>query len=167
MGTPMVRQFEQQRNSHIAILLDPWCPADPRAEDREHVELAVSLAATLIAEHCRRPGGGLTLVVPGAGEGDPLVVRGNASAALREEAFDCLAGCRASSTDRLPQLIVDAARQFEPGTRMLIVSSRHVDLTNSARFGRFERDPRRAELIARATVIETNQPALDELFAVV
>ena len=52
----MVRQFDRQRNRDLAVLIELWQPEVPTAEQLENVELAVSFAATLVAEACRTGG---------------------------------------------------------------------------------------------------------------
>lgn len=53
-GELMVREFHETRGQDLMLLLDLWMPDDPRPEDRERVELAVSFAATLAVEQTRR-----------------------------------------------------------------------------------------------------------------
>ena len=55
-GKLMVRQLEQPRNRDVAILLDLWQPEQPGTNHLENVELAVSFAATLVSELCRKGG---------------------------------------------------------------------------------------------------------------
>ena len=50
LGKLAVRQFEQQQNQDLALVLDLWQPDPPRDEDRGRVEIAVSFAATLVDE---------------------------------------------------------------------------------------------------------------------
>ncbi len=53
---PAVRQFEQRRNQDLALIVELWQPAEPKARDRENVELAVSFAASIVSDLCRRGG---------------------------------------------------------------------------------------------------------------
>ena len=57
-GELMVKEFEQQNEQDLAILIDPWLPrTKAAAEQREALEEAISFAATLcLLETCRRPG---------------------------------------------------------------------------------------------------------------
>ena len=77
----VVRQFDRQRNPDVAILLDLWQPKRPLAEHLENVELAVSFAATVVADTCRKGGGNLLVQTTAGGPG----VRGPASAAMLEQ----------------------------------------------------------------------------------
>ena len=50
----MVREFDQYQHQHLDLVLDLWQPARPTRGDRQRVELAVSLAATLCVETLRQ-----------------------------------------------------------------------------------------------------------------
>ena len=49
----MVREFEQQRRSDLTVWLDLWLPLNAGSLDRQRVELAVSVAATLFSDQGR------------------------------------------------------------------------------------------------------------------
>lgn len=49
----MVREFRESRDRHLIVLLDPWLPERGADDDRERVELAISLAATVCVHHLR------------------------------------------------------------------------------------------------------------------
>jgi uncharacterized protein (DUF58 family) len=46
----MVREYHQNRERDLAVLLDLWLPRHPTPQDRERLELAVSFAATICVE---------------------------------------------------------------------------------------------------------------------
>ena len=50
----MVREFDRHQHQHLDLVLDLWQPARPTRDDRQRVELAVSLAATLCVETLRQ-----------------------------------------------------------------------------------------------------------------
>lgn len=47
----MVREFEQNRDRSLLMLVELWLPDDPQPRDCDRVELAVSFAATACVEH--------------------------------------------------------------------------------------------------------------------
>ena len=47
----MVREFEQNRNRSLLMLVELWLPNDPEPRDFDRVELAISFAATACVEH--------------------------------------------------------------------------------------------------------------------
>jgi len=64
----MVREFDQHQHQHLDLVLDLWQPSRPTRSDRQRVELAVSLAATLCVETLRQSSGSrVALTVWGEG----------------------------------------------------------------------------------------------------
>ncbi len=74
---PVVRLYEQHQNRDAAILLDLYRPDSLTIRDWEHIELAVSFAATLINELARRSGANLLLGTYDAVEGNKTEPRSN------------------------------------------------------------------------------------------
>ena len=69
-GELMVKEFEQQNEQDLAILIDPWLPRTKATpEQREAVEQAISFAATVCLETCRHQGRRLVLGWTGADAG--------------------------------------------------------------------------------------------------
>jgi len=97
----VVRQFEQPGERELAILLDLWEPNEPRPEQQRRVELAVSFAATLAADFCRRSRGQLLLAAASA---RPACVANSASVAMSREALEMLAVAQASPAAPLSAL---------------------------------------------------------------
>ena len=88
----MVKEFEQQNEQDLAILIDPWLPRTKvAAEQREAMEQAISFAATVCLETCRRQGRRLVLGWTGA---TPGVCQGPASVKLLHELLEQLAVMR-------------------------------------------------------------------------
>ena len=63
LGKLVVRQFERPRSRDVAVVLDLWQPEPPAAEHLENVELAVSFAATVLADLCRKGGSNVYLAL--------------------------------------------------------------------------------------------------------
>ena len=67
LGRPIVRQFERRRSRDVALVLDPWLPGHHYQErDEGLVELAISLAATAVADLTSRGHSHLTIAIAGA-----------------------------------------------------------------------------------------------------
>lgn len=160
-GSLVVRQFEQHRNRDVAVLLDLWQPESPGTSDRENVELAVSFAATVLAEVCRNMGCNVLLGVP-ADERE--FIRGTASALFLQDAMTRLALAEALPDDRLPSLLERALSQIDAGTEVVVVSTRPVDLEDADRFGRLWRDSPRRAWLRRIRVVTTAAEDLDRYF---
>ncbi len=99
-GQFMVRQFEREQTHDLAVFLDLWQPAGAGTQELETVELAVSLAATILADRCRHSGSRLLLAVSGA---EPRQVGGSASASLLNDVLEVLALAEASTGDGLKE----------------------------------------------------------------
>ena len=161
LGQLVVRQFEQPRNRDVAVLLELWQPAQPTPQHLDNVELAVSFAATVVADLCRQGGGNLLL---GTTAAPPHCTSGPASAALLQDAMQRLALAEAQNADRLPELIELALGEIESGTEIVLVSSRPVDLTDSARFDSLWADPSRRIQTRRIRCVDTSDNQLDDYF---
>jgi len=160
-GTLVVRQFEQHRNRDLAVLVDLWQPDDPRPEHLETVELAVSFAATVVADACRRGGGDLWMGTSETGSED---VSGPASPLVMQDVMDHLAVAEASSADRLLELIERALAAVEPGTEIVLVTTRAIDLTDAERFPALARDPVRRSAAQTVRVVDVADPLLSDYF---
>jgi uncharacterized protein (DUF58 family) len=159
-GEVVVCQFEQPRSRDLAVLVDLWQPARPDPDDLRNVELAVSFAATLVADVCRRGGGHLLLGITGA---PPDLMTGPPSALLMEHAMERLAVAKASEEDHLPALLELAFARIRPGTEVLLVSPRTQDLTGTLRCTPSGGDPRR-ETASEIRLVRTADPAFSRYF---
>jgi uncharacterized protein (DUF58 family) len=102
-GELMVKEFEQQNEQDLAILIDPWLPRTRvEPEQRDAVEQAISFAATVCLETCRRQGRRLVLGWTGP---VPGVVQGPASVKLLHELLEQLAVLRPVNEGGLAELI--------------------------------------------------------------
>jgi len=161
LGMPVVRQFEQPRNRDVALVVELWRPASPGRAERENVELAVSFAATVIADLCRRGGSDLLLAT---GEGGPRVTQGPASAALMHTMMEQLSVVEAHAEDHLPELLGATLARIDPGTEIVLVSTRAVRLADTTRFAALAADPRRRATLRRIRVIDASRPDLETYY---
>ena len=160
-GEVMVRQFEQPHSRDAAIVLDLWQPAVPEATHAENVELAVSFAATLAAELCRRGNSDVFLV---AADPEPRVSGGPGSAALLQDLMERLALVEAQSRDAVPELLQQAVGQVDRGTEIVLVSTRPVDLSRADYAGKLPGDVARQLAGRGVRVIDTSSPNLSRFF---
>lgn len=121
----MVREYHQNRDQDLFLLLDLWVPERPSESDRERVELAVSFAATLCVEQCRQTGDCLLL----------LGISGNQTshweAAASELSIDSFLE-RLALADAGPSLqLADLRRQLVPRcgptARMMLITTRKLN----------------------------------------
>src|SRR4029079_9357348 len=89
LGTPMVKEFEQQNEQDLAVLIDPWLQRSKvTPEQRESLEQVIRFAATVCLETCRHLGRRLILGWTGPAPG---VRQGPASVKLLHELLEQLA----------------------------------------------------------------------------
>jgi uncharacterized protein (DUF58 family) len=123
-GTLVVRQFEQRRSQNLALLVDLWQPARPTDEDLNHVETAISLVATLIAESCRKPGAQLHVEVAAQ---EPLQNAGSGSPVFLREQMDGLSLAAAHSWIEFPARLGHALALIPTATPTFLISTRPID----------------------------------------
>jgi uncharacterized protein (DUF58 family) len=162
-GALMVRELEQPRNRDVALLLDLWEPAEASVAHRENTELAVSFAATVAADLCRRGGGSLSLLTTDARQ-TPL--SGPATASLLNEVLERLADVEPSVGDRTAALVEQALATVEPGTELVLVGTRPVELASRERFPSLAGDPRRLATLQQILAIDTSSETLRKYFVV-
>jgi uncharacterized protein (DUF58 family) len=157
----MVRQFERQPTQDLAVFLDLWQPAHAGAAEKETVELAVSLAATVLADRCRRSGSRLLLAVSGT---ELRYVRGPASPSLLNDLMETLALAEASSHDRLPDLLKNGVERMPPDADAVLISTRRPPLTSAVRDTSATADPRKRTCLDQMLVIDASGEELFDYF---
>jgi uncharacterized protein (DUF58 family) len=157
----MVRQFEQPHNRDAAIVLDLWRPPEADAARLENIELAVSFAATLAAELCRTGSSDVFLV---AADPAPRLTGGPGSAALLQDIMERLALIEAASRDLVPELLRLAAAGIEPGTEIILVSTRPLDLAHTDYNGRLPGEVVRRLGGRGMRIVDTSSEKLSQYF---
>jgi uncharacterized protein (DUF58 family) len=162
-GKLVVRQFEQPRNRDVAVILDLWQREKAGPTDRENVELAVSFAATVLSDLCRRGGSKVQLATMNHG---PHCLGGPAAANLLLDMMKILAVLEGRADDCLPALMDHALRQIASGVEIILVSTRPVDMNDAVRFHAVYSDPHRSKLASRVRAVDTSKENLRELFTI-
>jgi uncharacterized protein (DUF58 family) len=119
-----VRQFEQQGNRDVALILDLWQPSKATLEQQENVELAVSLAATVVADLCRRRA---RLLMAVAGKDRSRWSAPAASPLLQQEILEQLAVVEPAGEAALEDLVEEVLGELRPGAQAIVVSTRSAD----------------------------------------
>jgi uncharacterized protein (DUF58 family) len=159
IGRPMVREFEQQSEQEVAVLLDPWLPRSKvSAEQREALEAAIRFAATVCFEICKHSGRRFLLGWTGP---TPGLRHGPSSVKLLHEMLEPLAVMRGTSEGQLSALIDAMPVAMLRDALIVIVSTRPVNLAEEA-----ERSARLAEasirgLAGRSLVLDASRRDLD------
>lgn len=126
----MIKEFEQQNEQDLAILLDPWLPRHrPSDEMKAHVEACIEFAASLSVDLCRNARRRVTLAWTGA---TPDIRQGQASVRLLHELLESLATMKPNHELPIHELldILPAATLRE--AIFVVVTTRPVHLAEEA-----------------------------------
>ena len=161
LGQPMVKEFEQQNEQDLALLIDPWLPRSKvTAEQREAMEKAIQFAATVCLETCRQHGRRIVFGWTGA---TPGVCQGPASVKLLHELLQQLAVMRGSSEGTLSSLFDVLPPSALREAILIVVSTRPVNLVEEAeRSARLSGTSSRG-LLGRVVLFDASHGDLDGL----
>ena len=164
LGQLMVKEFEQQHEQDLTILLDPWVPRTRATPpQREAVEEAIQFASTVCLETCRRTGQRLFLGWTGP---TPGLRQGPASVKLLHEMLEQLATLRASAEGSLAALLDVVPPTTLRESILIVVSTRPLNLNDEAE--KSSRLPASAirGLLSRVTLLDASKGDLKNLFQV-
>ena len=157
----MVKEFEQQNEQELALLIDPWLPRTKvPAELRDTMELAISLTATVCLETCRRQGRRLILGWTGA---TPGICQGQASVKLLHELLEQLAVLRPATEGTLAELLDLLPAPALRDSLLIIVSTRPIHLVEEAEHTARLASPTARKLLGRAIVLNAAAGDLADL----
>ncbi len=120
-----VREFEEHRSRDIAVVLDLWQPQSPTPAQRDHLETAISFAATAMVDACRRGGNQVALAIAG-GENDVMVAA--ASKVFSGQILERLAVVESKDAPDLVKLLLALRERITAGTRLVFISTRHREI---------------------------------------
>jgi uncharacterized protein (DUF58 family) len=160
-GELMVKEFEQQNEQDLAILIDPWLPRTKVSPlQREAVEQAISFAATICLETCRRQGRRLVLGWTGA---TPGVIQGQASVKLVHELLEQLAVLRYTNEGGLAELFDALPTTTLRDALLIVVSTRPHNLVEEAERSTHLTATSARSLLGRAVTLNAAQGDLNDL----
>jgi uncharacterized protein (DUF58 family) len=163
-GELMVKEFEEQNEQDLAILIDPWMPRTKSTwEQREAVELCVSFVATVCLETCRHQQRRLLLGWTGAAPG---VQQGPSSVKLLHELLEQLAMLKPASEGRLGELFDAMPPAMLREAILVIVSTRPINLTEEAERSKRLSGASARSLHGRVTLLNATHGDLAPLFQV-
>ncbi len=161
LGVPMVKEFEQQNEQDLAILIDPWLPRSKvTPEQRETLERVIEFAATVCVETCRAQG---RRIVLGWTAATPGVCQGPAAIKLLHELLEQLALMRSTSEGTISALFDALPAQCLRESILVLVSTRPVNLLEEAeRSVRLTGTGSRG-LLGRVVLLDASRGELDDL----
>lgn len=116
----VVRQFEQPGERQLAVLLDLWTPEDPLPDHPQRIELAISFAATMVADFCRRQGPALLAIAAA----QPVCLAARAAGPFSRQAFLSLALAEATPAAPRASLWDEALSRIGPEVELVVISTR-------------------------------------------
>ena len=161
LGELMVKEFEQQHEQDLAILIDPWVPRTKgQVEQRESLEAAIRFAATLCLETCRIHGRRLVLAWTGP---TPGIRQGPSSVKLAHDLLEQLAIMRPINEGTLSDLFDALPPTMLRDAMLVVISTRPVNLLEEAERSSSLSATTARGLMGRAIVINSTAGDLDEL----
>ncbi|ADB16253.1 protein of unknown function DUF58 [Pirellula staleyi DSM 6068] len=129
VGVLTVRQFERRRSQDVAIVLDPYLPANPTLDDLARLELAISLVATMVADLALRGHARLLLSLASS---KPQTFVGSSSQLTAGEVHDALAELAPSENPPLAEAIAELSKSDSTiRGALLVISTRDYDSTST------------------------------------
>lgn len=127
----IVREYQQTRERSQVLLLDLWQSSAPTPEELDHVELAISFAATICREHARQTRGSNQTVFA---TGDRAVrIEPQSGLDAMTPILDELAIINGGAAASLDSLAAELAPHITTATRCLLITTRpEPDRTESA-----------------------------------
>lgn len=161
LGQPMVKEFEQQHEQDLAILLDPWLPRTKVTPDqREALELAIKFAASVCFETCRHPGRRILLGWTGP---SPGVRQGPASVKLLHEMLEQLATVGPAQEGSLSGLLDVIPASSLRESYLIVVSTRPINLMEEAEKSIWLSGASLRGLMGRVTLLDASKGDLTDL----
>jgi uncharacterized protein (DUF58 family) len=161
LGQPMVKEFEQQHEQDLAVLLDPWLPRSKvLPSQREALELAIKFVATVCLDACRHPGRRILLGWTGA---SPGVRQAPASVKLLHEMLEQLAMMRPTLEGSISGLfdVIPASTLRE--SYLIVVSTRPINLIEEAEKSTRLSGSALRGLMGRVTLLDASKGDLADL----
>lgn len=161
LGKLAVRQFEQQQNRDMALVLDLWEPDEPDDEDRARTELAVSLAATMVDQLARRGGSQLMVALAAKRHGWWSATAG---AVFARKMTERLATVRAANDGRLEEVLGGVLANAPSGALVCVVSTRTTILDAVSKTEVFADKPRHQRALDRVVWLDVNDAQVSTVF---
>ncbi|OYW12272.1 MAG: hypothetical protein B7Z55_18420 [Planctomycetales bacterium 12-60-4] len=118
----IVREYQQNREHHLLLLIDLWSGPGPRDLARRRTEQVLSLATTIACEH-RRECRGATMTVVACGK-ESWRWEARANSLGLETLLDRLAVLEPDRENGFAKALADSAALMAPHTRVVVVSPR-------------------------------------------
>jgi uncharacterized protein (DUF58 family) len=159
--TVTVRQFERQRHRDLALVVDLWQPQNATVAQLENVELAVSVAATAVADLCRRGGSRLQVSVVGRGLAEKSAA---ASQIFMFDVLEQLAVVTGGDATQLPKALSGALSGRASLSRTIVLSTRCLEDCRLQAAPEFRGDSPLRDAFDQAIWIDVTGDGIQEYF---
>ena len=160
-GELMVKEFEQDKDQFLALLLDPWLPTKPTAQQNLAVEEILQFAATVCVETCRQPGRRMLLAWTGA---TPSVRQGPASQRMMHELLSNLSVLQGSSQGNIASLLEVIPPGIIRDSTVVIVTTRTIRLSDEVKQATKQAEAKIRGLSSKALVLNVTEGELSPFF---
>ena len=157
----MVKEFEQDKDQFLALLLDPWLPTKPTAQQNLAVEEILQFAATVCVETCRQPGRRMLLAWTGA---TPSVRQGPASQRMMHELLSNLSVLQGSSQGNIASLLEVIPPGIIRDSTVVIVTTRTIRLSDEVKQATKQAEAKIRGLSSKALVLNVTEGELSPFF---
>jgi uncharacterized protein (DUF58 family) len=125
-GELILREYQQNRDFNLAVVLDLWQPDLPKDRNPELIEQALSFAATAIVEHGRACRDAiLTLSASGA---TAFRWQGQGTSASLESLLDGLAVLQPGSGRETIALVNELVQRLSGSTKVIVMTTRPISV---------------------------------------
>ncbi|MFI4876789.1 MAG: DUF58 domain-containing protein, partial [Blastopirellula sp. JB062] len=156
----VVRQFEKQSEQDVTILVDAWVSPQANAKEAASVERLVSMAASIVADLSAVGGCQMYLACAGVKTKN---LHGSVSQAFVHEAMSILAEVTPCDQNEIDLSLRDALRVARTG-KVVLLSSRKLDLSDTAAFQQVWNDHTLRSEIGRVVCLSDARGELDNFF---
>jgi uncharacterized protein (DUF58 family) len=158
----MVREYHQSRDLNLMVLADLWLPSRSDAKDRERLELALCVAATMCVSHMKESRDS-TLHVAIAGK---QLARWNGESRMSnaDPLMDLFAICEGAPYPDVAALLQQSASKRLRGTRVVMVTTRAPGSSSRRELDRIVSEQAVHEATGPLEIVEADYDRLASIF---
>ncbi|PQO29676.1 DUF58 domain-containing protein [Bremerella cremea] len=160
-GELVVRQFEKQNQQDFVLLVDAWIPKEPTQEDKDRAERIISMAATAVRDLAGVGGCHLQMICCGA---QLETIVGTVSQAYVVQAMHDLAVQVPTHKHPIGETLRDTLKTSKPGSRIVMLTTRDIDLSDTEVFSRIWNDPKLRTDLGRVRTISAGRDEDNQFF---
>jgi uncharacterized protein (DUF58 family) len=158
----MVREYHQSRDLNLMVLADLWLPARPTSLERERLELAMSVAATMCTAHMKQSRDS-TLHVAVAGR-QLVQWDGESRIANAGPLMDYFAMAEGAPRPQVATMLEHAASKRLHGVRTLLITTRAEGSAERNELAQTVTQIAAAGMLGNVEIVEADYAGLNSIF---